>query len=67
MPVQVLFISFSLYEEFIEDQQVVETVPGGFIGFRPDFLVADGFQRLFGSFGIIPEIIGRSEFFFFFN
>ena len=67
MLVQVLFISFALQEEFIEDQQVVETVPGGFIGFRPDFLVADGFQRLLGSFGIIPEISGRSEFFLFFN
>jgi hypothetical protein len=60
MLVQILFISFALYQEFIEDQQVVETVPGSLIRFRPDFLVADSFQRLFGSFGIIPEISGRS-------
>jgi hypothetical protein len=67
MLIKVLFISFTLYKEIINDLQIVETALGSFIRFSPDFFVANGFQRQFACFGIIPEIGGRSELFFFLN
>jgi hypothetical protein len=67
MHVKILLVPFSFLEKFIQDLQIIKTVPGCPVGFGPQFFITDVFQCLFGCFRVIPEIGGGGQFFFFLN
>jgi hypothetical protein len=65
MRIEVILISFSFLEKLIKNLQVFNAIFSRPERVCPLFFIPYGFENLFGRFGIIPEIGGRSEFFLF--
>jgi len=56
MFIDFLFSPFPLDVEIKDYGKVVEAIYSIFVCLRPDLLIPDGFEELFGGFRIIPEI-----------
>jgi hypothetical protein len=65
MFVEVGFRSFACLVKLMEDVQVGKAIRRCLIGIGPGFFIIEGFNNLFGGFGIGPEIRRLGYFFFF--
>jgi len=55
MLIQISFSAFTLKIKFVEDMKICVTFGGFTESISPGFFITNGFQDLFGSFGIVPE------------